>query len=218
MDSNHRFPGVGRKSSPLDHGTGRVEGRETRVENQRTGSRLLPALVSQLSALRSRPSLDSPGVAPGLPVCRTGVLLLDHEPVRCASRCSSSVVSGSRGTRTHKRLSAATCFRDRLLILPDDFRDRELRGQDSNLRTRDSKSRISTDRNYPASPSALRELNPPVQLGRLVPLPIGQGHVQAEGEGVEPSRLIARPLSGRLPSPVGLPFRKAAVAGIEPAA
>ena len=41
---------------------------------------------------------------------------------------------------------------------------------------------------------------------------------KAEGEGVEPSRLIARPLSRRLPSPVGLTFRiKAAVAGIEPA-
>jgi hypothetical protein len=49
-------------------------------------------------------------------------------------------------------------------------------------------------------------------------MPIGQGHMQAEGEGVEPSRLIARPLSRRLPSPVGLPFRiEAAVAGIEPA-
>ena len=30
---------------------------------------------------------------------------------------------------------------------------------------------------------------------------------KAEGEGVEPSRLIARPFSGRLPSPIGLPFR-----------
>jgi hypothetical protein len=30
---------------------------------------------------------------------------------------------------------------------------------------------------------------------------------RAEREGVEPSRLIARPFSGRLPSPVGLPFR-----------
>src|SRR5262249_44271835 len=40
---------------------------------------------------------------------------------------------------------------------------------------------------------------------------------KAEGEGVEPSRLIARPFSGRLPSPIGLPFRKAAAAGIEPA-
>ena len=40
-----------------------------------------------------------------------------------------------------------------------------------------------------------------------MPLPLGQGHVKAEGEGVEPPRLIARPLSGRLPSPVGLTFR-----------
>src|SRR5262245_17611380 len=29
----------------------------------------------------------------------------------------------------------------------------------------------------------------------------------AEGEGVEPARLVARPGSGRVPSPVGLPFR-----------
>ena len=33
----------------------------------------------------------------------------------------------------------------------------------------------------------------------------------AEGEGVEPSRLIARWFSGPLPSPVGLPFRFSAV-------
>lgn len=31
--------------------------------------------------------------------------------------------------------------------------------------------------------------------------------LQAEGEGVEPSRLIARPVSNRVPSPIGLPFR-----------
>ena len=30
---------------------------------------------------------------------------------------------------------------------------------------------------------------------------------QAEGEGVEPSRLFARPGSGRVPSPIGLSFR-----------
>src|SRR5262249_25877611 len=29
---------------------------------------------------------------------------------------------------------------------------------------------------------------------------------QAEGEGVEPSRLIARPGSGRVPAPIGLSF------------
>ena len=40
-------------------------------------------------------------------------------------------------------------------------------------------------------------------------MPLGQGHVlsKAEGERVELSRLIARPLSRRLPSPIGLPFR-----------
>lgn len=80
--------------------------------------------------------------------------------------------------------------------------DSNLRGQESNLRTRRSKRRISTSRNYPASKegrvglepthwcltgtcsaaelptqSALRESNPPVQLGRLAPLPLGQGHM-----------------------------------------
>ncbi len=34
------------------------------------------------------------------------------------TRC---VLSGSRETRTHKRLYAATCFQDRLLIRPDGF-------------------------------------------------------------------------------------------------
>src|SRR6516225_7646968 len=34
-----------------------------------------------------------------------------------------------------------------------------------------------------------------------------RAHGSAEGEGVEPSRLVARPGSGRVPSPVGLPFR-----------
>lgn len=55
--------------------------------------------------------------------------------------------------------------------------------------------------------SALRESNPPVQLGKLMPLPIGQGHVlffKAEAVGLEPtipihkdtclrSRLLIRP-------------------------
>ena len=31
--------------------------------------------------------------------------------------------------------------------------------------------------------------------------------MKAEGEGIEPSRLIARPGSGRVPSPIGLSFR-----------
>src|SRR2546421_1857114 len=39
----------------------------------------------------------------------------------------------------------------------------------------------------------------------------------AEGEGVEPSRLIARRFSGPLPSPIGLPFPSVWMAGFEPA-
>ncbi len=35
-----------------------------------------------------------------------------------------------------------------------------------------------------------------------------KAHIKAEGEGVEPSRLIARPASNGVPSPVGLSFRK----------
>ncbi len=34
-----------------------------------------------------------------------------------------------------------------------------------------------------------------------------RARLAAEGEGVEPSRLVARPDSSRVPSPVGLPFR-----------
>ncbi len=38
----------------------------------------------------------------------------------------------------------------------------------------------------------------------------GTRGVEAEGEGVEPPRLNARPFSKRLPSPIGLPFRRVA--------
>ena len=56
--------------------------------------------------------------------------------------------------------------------------------------------------------SARRESNPPDRRGRAAPEPLGHGHDSAEGEGVEPSRLIAHPGSSGVPSPVGLPFRK----------
>ncbi len=46
--------------------------------------------------------------------------------------------SGSRGTRTHKRPSAAACFQDRSLIQPDGFRQCwlavKIRGLESNQR------------------------------------------------------------------------------------
>lgn len=120
-------------------------------------------------------------------------------------------MSGSRGTRTHKRGSLATCFQAVFnyrgpnlfppyrsaagpCFQPDDFLKlrrselnlrhdgseppartstgptavvlNQLRGQDSNLRTRDSKSRISTSRNYPAEFKATADrLHPRSSLG-----------------------------------------------------
>ena len=44
------------------------------------------------------------------------------EPMSSCWTMSPYLASGSRGTRTHKRHLAATCFQDRLLIRPDDFR------------------------------------------------------------------------------------------------
>ena len=111
----------------------------------------------------------------------------------------------------------------------------QLRGQESNLRTRGSKPRISTSRNYPAMrrgtggtrtharvlnkhllcrratvpvKSALWESNPPVQLGRLTPLPIGQGHMflfKAEAVGLEPTTGVSHPhlFSRQAPHPAG---------------
>ena len=58
--------------------------------------------------------LHSPRLPRTGPACGAGDFLLDDEPI--------SLASGSRGTRTHKRRLAATCFQDRLLIRPDDFR------------------------------------------------------------------------------------------------
>ena len=46
----------------------------------------------------------------------------------------------------------------------------------------------------------------------VVPLDQSRG-LQAEGEGVEPSRLIARPGSSRVPSPIGLPFPSSSSGG-----
>ena len=45
----------------------------------------------------------------------------------------STAFSGSRGTRTHKRDGLATCFQDRALIQPDDFRDCERAGASHRL-------------------------------------------------------------------------------------
>jgi hypothetical protein len=74
--------------------------------------------------------------------------------------------------------------------------------------------------------SVLRESNPPRPtnlrsvLGRLEPLPLGQGHVRAEGEGVEPIKALValdRFRSGCRRQSACPSVHEAAAAGIEPA-
>jgi hypothetical protein len=75
-----------------------------------------------------------------------------------ASLPSNAICSGSRGTRTHNSLLANTCFRDRPLIRSDDFlffrclqfRNRELRGLESNQRPPGSGPGVTTSSNCPA--------------------------------------------------------------------
>ena len=88
--------------------------------------------------------MDSSGIAPESSVCRTDVVLLDHEP-----DCSSSA-SGSRGTRTHKRDLRAACFQDRFLIQSDDFRDLQTAGVGIEPTPPGSEPSIATSSDYPA--------------------------------------------------------------------
>ena len=46
------------------------------------------------------PSVDPPGIEPGFPVCRTGVVPLDHEPIPFSGpRGSRTLISGVRSRR-----------------------------------------------------------------------------------------------------------------------
>jgi hypothetical protein len=200
---------------------------------------------------------------------------IGFKPGRSAGWRTWARRSGSRGTRTHERPEAATCFQDRPLIRPDGFREGlrpEFRGLDSNQRPPRSERGVTTVSNCPGvreggfeppppdsksgslpvsrfpraprgSRTRLSDLGSPRLTARpgthqrslrvrdrgveprspgwkpgVVPLDQSRS-LRAEGEGVEPSRLIARPDSSRVPSPFGLPFlnRAAPAAGIEPA-
>ncbi len=113
------------------------------------------------------------GVEPSFPGCDPEVVPLDHGPMFCVesthrelhpnlqraelassywTMSPSNLASGSRGTRTHKRREAATCFQDRLLIRPDDFRScrtKKLRELESNQRPPGSEPGATTSSSYP---------------------------------------------------------------------
>jgi hypothetical protein len=98
MDSNHRCPDVNQESSPLDHG---ISG------SGLTGNR------TRISGMRFHQ----------LP---TSAFILPHRSAASVASCwtmspHDCVQGGSRETRTHNGVTR-TCFQDRPLIRPDDFR------------------------------------------------------------------------------------------------
>ena len=70
--------------------------------------------------------MDSPGIAPGSPTCDAGIFLLDDEPIRVERKQTNAdhAAHGARSVPGLKLTSdyVATCFQDRLLIQPGDFR------------------------------------------------------------------------------------------------
>ena len=85
--------------------------------------------------------MDLPGVAPESPACDAGVFLLDDKPILSERKPRDS---NSQAT------FAATCFQDKFLIQPDDFRPK-LRELESNQRPPGSEPGVTTNSNYPAS-------------------------------------------------------------------
>ncbi len=65
--------------------------------------------------------------------------------------------------------------------------------------------------------SALRELNPPRQRGKLAPLPLGQGHARRKERESNPQGSSLGRFRGGCHRQLACPSVKAAVAGIEPA-
>ena len=183
--------------------------------------------------------VDSPGVAPGSPVCGASVFLLDHEPDSLSAEAVGlEPTSGCQPPPVFKTGSSSS----RMTSV-----DLKLRGLESNQRPPGSEPGVTTSSNYPGQCCPSRHARRCKGSGRrirtfiawfkarqptvsrspitLSECPVGvepalsslEGWhlcrsakgtiIKAEGEGVEPSRLIARPFSRQLPSPIGLPFR-----------
>ena len=97
----------------------------------------LPTEPETLAPMTQYPGWESNPQAPGF------------KPGRSAGWRTCVTLSGSRGTRTHERPEAATCFQDRPLIRPDGFRDGFI--QSSGGWTRTSGLRVQSAASLPAA-------------------------------------------------------------------
>src|SRR5271157_1262575 len=107
---------------------------------------------------------------------------------------------GSRGTRTHKRPEAASCFQDRSLIQPDGFRSSllavEFRGLESNQRPPRSERGVTTNRNCPGVREGGFEPPPPDSKSGRLPVsrfPRAPHGSRTRLSGLGSPRLTARP-------------------------
>jgi hypothetical protein len=173
-----------------------------------------PEQESNLQSLGFKPSRSADwrirarvvpdGLEPPLPGCRPGVV--------AAGPRDYESVSGSRGTRTHNGVTAPvfetgsssgrmtsvyqvagagiepTSGRSECPVLPldDPASITKVRGAGLEPASPGSKPGSLPLADPRSNQSALRELNPPRQLGRLAPLPLGQGH-KAAAAGIEPA-------------------------------
>lgn len=169
MDSNHRCLGVGQKSSPLDHGINiKVDSSGIAPESSvcRTDVFLLDHEPELLIVAKRKPWDSNPqaGCTRRLFSIRSfyrGLCL--HPPYRTAAGLASGRMTSVvklRELESNQRLRVQSPASLPAATIPQWIsveghnspgKVRELRGQESNLRTRGSKPRISTSRNYPAS-------------------------------------------------------------------
>jgi hypothetical protein len=183
--------------------------------------------------------VDSPGIAPGFPTCEAGVFLLDDEPDqrmkheggRMGQRSSFLLPPSSfrsvPGVGIEPTASWVRAKRHYQQQLPrsrlnhDNASLLQVRGEGVEPSSPGSKpgSLPLADPRSTRTQSALRELNPPHQLGRLAPLSLGQGHNHKGGR--RGSRTLKAHRStvfetAAIAHWLALPYQ-AAAAGIEPA-
>ncbi len=114
--------------------------------------------------------------------------------------------SGRRGIRTLTPLRATPLATGPGQPYPAAFRDPARSGRGTRTPIVRPKAGGPTVGRSPKCPAGVEPACPGWKPGASAARPGARPPRTAEGGGVEPPRLIARPLSRRLPSPIGLPF------------
>jgi hypothetical protein len=166
MELNHRFLFVRQESLPLDHGTvhsNGLTGNHTQISSVRSlclpvGPRARP---SGSRGTRTHKSLSRPTV---FKTVSSSGRMTSVQSCGSWNRTNITMFRASRPTvrRSRKKCCVSSGGRNRTYGLL--------------IQSQASLPTATTPELHLHLKSALRELNPPRQLGRLAPLPLGQGH------------------------------------------